>query len=183
MTPIQEKILYTLLDIENSQQKDSIYFKEGTSSDNIGDPKIIEPEISALEGLGYVQSFDLQNGLKGILLLQAGKDWILSDIASKKVITDQQIATAQALIETTEAKNVIDATDRNGIYWRAVALILIDEINNIRQWTGSFKAQVALASSLADLKTRVATLPNMPDRTLQQFKTAYTNKIDNGNAN
>ncbi len=63
---------------------------------------------------------------------------------------------------------------------RAAAAVLVDEINVIRQWEMSFKTEVAAASSLADLKTRVATLPALPDRTLAQAKTAIQAKITAG---
>jgi hypothetical protein len=81
----------------------------------------------------------------------------------------------------------LTAAELNAIEWRnseialkAVAAVTAEEINNIRQWLADFKAQVALASTLADLKTRVAALPNMPQRTLTQVRTAIANKIDAG---
>ena len=63
---------------------------------------------------------------------------------------------------------------------RAIAAVLLDEINTLRGWLTAFKAQVALATNLADLKTRVATLPNTPDRTLAQAQTALAAKINAG---
>lgn len=63
---------------------------------------------------------------------------------------------------------------------RAVAAVLVDELNIARGWTVSFKAEVAAAASLADLKTRVATLPTLNDRTLAQAKTAILAKIGSG---
>jgi len=59
----------------------------------------------------------------------------------------------------------------------AFADILKDEFNLLRQWQMSFKAEVAAASNLNDLKTSVAALPGLPDRTLAQLKTAITNRI------
>ena len=65
--------------------------------------------------------------------------------------------------------------------WRklmtAFADIIMDEINILRGWTIDFKAEVAAATSLANLQTRVATLPDLSDRTLAQLKTALTNRI------
>jgi hypothetical protein len=63
---------------------------------------------------------------------------------------------------------------------RALVSVLIDELNDARAWITSFKAEVAAATTLADLKTRVASLPAMPARTLAQAKTAIANKIDGG---
>ncbi len=63
---------------------------------------------------------------------------------------------------------------------RAVASLLIDELNASRGWIMAFKAELAVATTLAGLKTRVAALPNLPDRTFVQAKTAFANKIDGG---
>ncbi len=64
--------------------------------------------------------------------------------------------------------------------FRAVVGLAIDEINTLREWIVAFKAATALASSLANLQTRVAALPDLPDRTLAQAKTAFINKVNSG---
>jgi hypothetical protein len=63
---------------------------------------------------------------------------------------------------------------------RAVVALTVDELNDLRSWVTAFKAATAAATSLADLKTRVANLPNMPARTLQQARTAIVNKVEAG---
>lgn len=55
--------------------------------------------------------------------------------------------------------------------------IIKDEFNAVRGWIADFKTEVAAASNLGDLKTRVAGLPDLPDRTLAQLKTAIQNRI------
>lgn len=77
------------------------------------------------------------------------------------------------------AKNRIE-TDLNefGRLERAIVVTALNEINNLRQWIASFRAEVAAATSLADLKTRVAGLPNMPDRTKTQLISTIKDKID-----
>lgn len=75
---------------------------------------------------------------------------------------------------------LLNAQDERAKLERAVLLTIIDENNVTRQWITGFKAAVAAAASLADLKTRVAALPDMPDRTVQQAKTAVQNKINSG---
>lgn len=55
--------------------------------------------------------------------------------------------------------------------------ILKDELNLVRGWTLSFKAEVAAAGNLGDLQSRVAGLPDLPDRTLAQLKTAIQTRI------
>lgn len=76
--------------------------------------------------------------------------------------------------------SLLNSTTERDKLIRAVLLTMFDENNNTRQWIQSFKAAVAASTSLADLKTRVAALPAMPDRTVQQAKTAVSNKIDSG---
>lgn len=66
---------------------------------------------------------------------------------------------------------------------RVLCDILKDEFNIVRGWTVSFKAEVAASTSLANLQTRVATLPTLNDRTLDQLKTAFDNRVDAGTVN
>lgn len=80
------------------------------------------------------------------------------------------------------AKLVINNSFAEGIKWRALALILLDEINNLRQWDASLKLAFANNSTVANIRNAVAALPASPDRTIAQLKTAYTNKIDAGSA-
>jgi hypothetical protein len=61
---------------------------------------------------------------------------------------------------------------------RALAVTTLGEVNDLRQWIAAFKVQVAAATSLANLQTRVAALPAMPDRTKAQLIAAIKNKID-----
>lgn len=79
-----------------------------------------------------------------------------------------------------QAKTYMVATTDLGKSYRAVANIMVEEINAVREWTVSLKAAVAAATTLADLKTRVAALPDLPDRTLAQAKTAFINAINGG---
>jgi len=55
--------------------------------------------------------------------------------------------------------------------------ILKDEFNHVRGWITDFKVEVAAAANLGDLKTRIAAMPDLPDRTLAQLKTAVQNRI------
>ncbi len=85
-------------------------------------------------------------------------------------------AVAAATIAATKAD--YDTTDRNAVLLRAVVATLLDEINVLRAWIAAFKVETAAASSLADLKTRVAGLPAMPARTPTQARTAIFSKVD-----
>ena len=56
--------------------------------------------------------------------------------------------------------------------------IILGEFNKLfQQWT-DHKALVASAANLNDIKVATAALPNLPQRTLANFKTAMKNRID-----
>lgn len=80
------------------------------------------------------------------------------------------------------AKSLLDDEDTIAVLMRAFGLAALDEVNVTRQWLASFKAEVAAATNLADLKARVAGLPATPDRTKSQLMNAIRGKIDTGNA-
>lgn len=67
---------------------------------------------------------------------------------------------------------------RNRKLMTAFADIIKDEMNILRGWLAQFKADVAAAGNLGDLKSSVAAQPDLPDRTLAQLKTAITARID-----
>jgi hypothetical protein len=83
-------------------------------------------------------------------------------------------------LNKSQAKKYMVLTTDLGKSYRSVAAIMVDELNSLRGWIMSFKAAVASATSLADLKTRVAALPDLPDRTLLQAKTAFIDKVNSG---
>ena len=82
-----------------------------------------------------------------------------------------------------QAKEMLDEQNAsNSAALRALVLVLIDELNNLRQWTVAFKQQTALATNLGNLQTRVAALPTLGDRTGQQAREAIKGKLDAGDA-
>ncbi len=85
-------------------------------------------------------------------------------------------AARQIVRNRTDATTAFQASTPLGQILRAEALVLIDEINALREWITSFKAATAAATSLANLQTRVAALASMPDRTASQAKTAIVAK-------
>ncbi|MCK5606986.1 hypothetical protein KAR91_34100 [Candidatus Pacearchaeota archaeon] len=60
----------------------------------------------------------------------------------------------------------------------AFGLAAHKENNALRAWITDFKAAVAAASSLIDLQTRIAGLPNMPARTVEQLLNAVNIDIE-----
>ncbi len=79
-----------------------------------------------------------------------------------------------------EAVTLMQRQEANAKAFRAIAALAIDEINTLREWIVSFQGAVAAATSLANLQTRVAALPNLPDRTLAQAKNAFIAKVNSG---
>lgn len=65
---------------------------------------------------------------------------------------------------------------------RALLLILLDEINVLRQRDVDRSADVAAATTLADLKTRWAARTALNARTATQLRTAIENRINSGDA-
>ncbi len=65
---------------------------------------------------------------------------------------------------------------------RAILLVVLDEFNLLRERVNDIAADVAAATSLADLKTRWAARSAMADRTPAQLKTAVANKLNSGSA-
>lgn len=76
----------------------------------------------------------------------------------------------------------LDAPTGESRVLRAVVKVLVDELNALRQWDTAFKAATAAATTLADLKARVAALPNLPDRTLAQARSAIVTAVNAGAA-
>jgi hypothetical protein len=82
-----------------------------------------------------------------------------------------------------QAKNMLDEQNAaNSAVLRALVLVLINEINNLRQWTVAFKQQTALATNLANFQNRVSQLPTLNDRTGTQARDAIKGKLDAGDA-
>lgn len=105
------------------------------------------------------------------------------DMTAQEIIqVDADEATVILLAQRTDAVAFINSPDGLGKILRAVVILTVDELNILRQWVMSFKAAVAAATSLADLKTRVAALPNLNDRTNAQARNAIEDHVDNGNA-
>ncbi len=92
----------------------------------------------------------------------------------------QDAWTARVVDYRSRTLPYVFSPDQDARAYRAVVALAIDEINTLRQWIVAFKAATAAATSLANLQTRVAALPDLPDRTLAQAKTAFINKVNSG---
>lgn len=86
-------------------------------------------------------------------------------------MTAEEIAAIQPdAVLAYEATSLLDLIDAERALVRSVALAALDELNAIRSWLVSFKAAVATAASLSQLKESVALLPDTPDRTRLQLR-------------
>jgi hypothetical protein len=115
----------------------------------------------------------------------AGLDWVgpapkptLAEIQAQEATATAALAarpkaTAKAVFADSSPDSQALAAASRGL-----ALVTLEEINTLRQWLAAFKTEVAVATSLEDLKTRVATLPATGDRTARQLRAAIRNKID-----
>ncbi len=76
------------------------------------------------------------------------------------------------------AKNLLGIDTDNGRVLRAIIVLLVNELNDLRAMWTNFKAATSASTTLADFKTRVASLQNMPARTNAQVTAAIDNAID-----
>jgi hypothetical protein len=106
---------------------------------------------------------------------------VISEMSqAEKDAYDAAEAAAAELAVRGGAKGGLLGFVSSALLHRAFADILKDEFNAVRGWITDFKVEVAAANNLADLKARIAGLPDLPDRTLAQLKTAIRNRIDSG---
>lgn len=100
---------------------------------------------------------------------------------AEKDQVDAELLLARQLAARVQAIKLVDAVSSNPLLMRAIADIVKDEINILRSWDRSLKTAVASSTTLANLKTGIAALPNLPDRTFTDIKTAIINRINSGN--
>lgn len=109
---------------------------------------------------------------------------ILSGQAIVATFDWSDAATAQfnAKLQKDEATAVLDrsalqAAIANERLHRSVVLVVLDEFNNHATFEASLLAAIAAATSLADLKIRVAAISAIPQRTALQLLNAVKAKI------
>jgi hypothetical protein len=100
--------------------------------------------------------------------LQAAYDAAIPTNAAAKVTVER--ATAKTRLQT--------AAEAGARADRAIVVLTVDEINRICDRLQAQDAAIASATSLANLKALWAALPAIPDRTLQQARTALHAAID-----
>lgn len=100
--------------------------------------------------------------------------------AELDAVTEQQVADLRRSRMRTNADSRFEADEETVVVSRAVLMTMLDEINVLRQWCTTLRSHLANASSLADQRSRVSGMPQLPDRTTEQARTAVRNKISSG---
>ena len=90
---------------------------------------------------------------------------------------DAAILADQITDEKTQAEVIHDLSSADSRALRAVVLLLVDELNSLRTQWRDFQTVVDAAANLGAMKTGVAGLPTLNDRTYSQARTAIGNKI------
>lgn len=93
-----------------------------------------------------------------------------------------ETAAVQTSNRAAAAANIQGVSAPEYVLMRAVVLATVSELNLLREWLVSFQAAAAAATSLANLQTRIAALPAMPDRNNAQVITAIVANINSGAA-
>lgn len=102
--------------------------------------------------------------------------------AQLAAVTQAQVDAYYTSLKRQVADGLLSAPDAPYKVDRAVLLGVLDQLNVLREWLMTFQSQTALATSLADFKTRVAGLSSLPDLTAAQARAFVQNKIDGGQA-
>lgn len=96
----------------------------------------------------------------------------------EKDVVDAEIEAAHDSVVRTQAKGLTDGFSDLPLLLRAVADIVKDEINLLRERDRDRSVDVAAATTLTNLKTLWAARASLTDRTLAQIKTAIKARID-----
>lgn len=112
---------------------------------------------------------------------------IVNGLATEKTQQEKDsadAAEAAALLTSLRngAKTIVDSLGSDAKVLRAVLLLILDELNDLRKRDRDRAVDVAASANLADLKTRWAAQSTLSDRTATQARNAIKNKIDAGDA-
>jgi len=89
---------------------------------------------------------------------------------------------APTVVLRNAAISLVDSGVSTSEVLRGTFLVLVDELNNHALKINSILDAVDAATSLADLKTRIAAIADYPQRTPAQAKQAIKDKITGGGA-
>jgi len=135
--------------------------------------------IDLIEPVGnYIQDPDLTAvvGFPSIYWTITG-DIVTLMTQGQRDAVDAAILADQITDEKTQAEVIHDLSSADSRALRAVVLLLVDELNSLRTQWRDFQTVVDAAANLGAMKTGVAGLPTLNDRTYSQARTAIGNKI------
>ena len=126
----------------------------------------------------YIENPDMSpvNGFPSIYWTITG-DVVSLQNQTERDATDAAILIAQTITQKTDAENLYDLLEAEARTLRAIVVLTVDELNNLRTQWRDFQTAVAVSTNLAQLKTEVAALPSLADRTYAQARTAIRNAI------
>lgn len=125
---------------------------------------IQDPDLSAV--VGFPSIYWTITGDIVTLMTQGERDAV-----------DAAILADQITDEKTQAEAIHDLTSADSRALRSIVLLLVDELNSLRTQWRDFQTVVDAAANLGAMKTGVAGLPTLNDRTYSQARTAIGNKI------
>lgn len=171
-----------VVNITNQQERAAL----PTAAVIVGGSVFPSPSFTQLKTLGWRYQHAVSNATAGFVAI--GRTWVDDDgtyataILTTRTQAEQDDLDAAAAIEQAAAVAAYKDFESTPSNWsrieRAAIELLVAENNTNRQWISDFKAEVAASTSLADFKSRVAGLPDMPQRTPAQIKSALRNKLD-----
>jgi hypothetical protein len=123
---------------------------------------LVNPDLSAVSG----QPLKYWKVVTGAVQLMTSPE---------QAVVDEAIITANNTTAKSGASVSIDGL--SGYQLRALAQLVMDEINLLRQRDVDRTTDIAASTSLADLKTRWVARSALVQRTLAQAKTAYKNYL------
>lgn len=118
---------------------------------------IINPDLSAVAG--YPSQYWIITGDIVTLMDQSARDAV-----DAQALSNSRDATASVLAQPES-------------YPRGYALVALDELNAHALKLNSILDAVDAATTLADMKTRIAAISDYPQRTIQQMQTAVRGKL------
>ena len=125
---------------------------------------IMDPELSAV--VGFESRYWTIVG--DVVTLQTPVERDATDAAVLASQVAQEKGGAEAYYHLSQAESRV---------LRAVVVLLVDELNLLRTQWRSFQTATAVSNNLADIKTGVAGLPTLNNRTLAQAKSAIINSV------
>lgn len=102
--------------------------------------------------------------------------WIITGDNVTLMNQSERNAVDAALLELARDDLVTQLTSIEDLN-RSIILVLLDEFNNHANKINSILDAVDAASSLADLKTRIAAITDYPQRNITQIRQAIRNKL------